>query len=154
MIYYNPMDEQPENNKSSTTFFTPTKVVLDKKILIVEDDFPMAHVLKLKLTGLGFQVDHAPNGEQAMEYIGKNPYDIILLDLRLPKKSGFEIIQEIRANPQWKDLKIFVLSNLGQKEDLDKALELGADSYLIKADTSIHSLLEKITALIAKKPKN
>lgn len=120
-----------------------------KKILIIEDDFPMAHVLKMKLTGMGFGVDHASNGEQAMDYIGKNPYDIVLLDLRLPKKNGFEIIQEVRANPQWKHLKIFVLSNLGQREDLDRALELGADAYLVKANTSIHDLLKKITALIS-----
>lgn len=120
----------------------------NKKILIVEDDFPMAHILKMKLIGIGFETDHASNGEQAMEYIGKNPYDIILLDLRLPKKNGFEIIQEIRANPLWKHLKIFVLSNLGQKEDLQRALDLGADAYLVKADTSIHDLLKKITALI------
>lgn len=121
----------------------------DKKILIVEDDFPMAHILKMKLSGMGFAVDHASNGEQAMDYIGKNSYDILLLDLRLPKKNGFEIIQEVRANQQWKHIKIFVLSNLGQREDLDRALELGADAYLIKANTSIHDLLKKITALIS-----
>lgn len=108
----------------------------------------MAHVLKMKLGGMGFHVDHAPNGEQAMDFIGKNPYDIVLLDLRLPKKNGFEVIREVRANPQWKHLKILVLSNLGQKEDLDRALELGADACLVKADTNIHDLLKKITAFI------
>ena len=142
-------DKSMENSKSSTTFVGAKKVVLDKKILIVEDDFPMAHILKLKLAEMGFHVDHAPDGEQAMDYIGKNPYDIILLDLRLPKKNGFEIIREIRANPQWKHLKIFVLSNLGEKEDLDRAVELGADGYFIKADTNIHSLLKKITDFIS-----
>ncbi len=119
------------------------------KILIAEDDFPMAHILKLKLSALGFIADHATNGEQAMEFIGKNKYDVVLLDLRMPKKNGFEVIQEIRANPLWKHIKIFVLSNLGQKEDLDKALDMGADAYLVKADTSIQDLLTKITALIS-----
>ncbi len=104
--------------------------------------------MQLKLQQLGFAVDHASDGELAMEKMRQNSYDVLLLDLRLPKKNGFEVIKEVRASTALCDMKIFVVSNLGKKEDLAKAIELGADSYFIKAGTNIHDLTEKIAALI------
>lgn len=126
----------------------------NKKILVVEDDFPAARVMQLKLGKLGFHVDYASDGQMAMEKLKAGAYDVMLLDLRLPKKSGFEIITEVRSDPKLAHIKIFVLSNLGQKEDLDKALKLGADNYFIKADTNIHDLIEKITALLSASSEN
>lgn len=115
---------------------------MSKKILVIEDERPMSKALELKLTKEGFVVELAYDGETAVKMITENKYDLILTDLVVPKQDGFFIIKSIRE--QNIKTPIIVVSNLSQKEDEKKVLELGADSYLIKSNTPIIKVIEKI----------
>lgn len=116
----------------------------DKKVLIVEDDLPTLEAVSFKLAKKDIVADTALNGEEAIERLKREKYDLILVDLLLPKKSGFEVIKEIKTNGKSKGAKIIVFSNLGQEEDIKKAMELGTMAYFIKSDVSINELVEKI----------
>lgn len=115
-----------------------------KKILIIEDDLPTLEAISLKLAQKGIIADTALNGEEALERLKKAKYNLILLDLLLPKKSGFDVLKEIKTGVDLNGARIIVLSNLGQEENIAKAKSLGADNYIIKADINIDELTEKI----------
>ena len=117
-----------------------------KTVLIVEDDIYMvrAYVMKLEKED-GVKVESVSNGEEASEFIKKNkPVDLVMLDLMLPKKSGFDVLKEMKENKLWKSVPVVILSNLGQQEDINRGKELGADDYIIKADTNINEVIKKI----------
>lgn len=116
-----------------------------KKILVVEDEKPLARALKLKLSKAGYAVFTSLNGEEATQAIANENFDVILLDIIMPKMDGFKLLEQI----QYKTPKphIVVLSNLSQKEDIDKALALGAKTFFIKADQSIAQIIEYIDNL-------
>ncbi|MEK7549004.1 MAG: response regulator [Patescibacteria group bacterium] len=116
-----------------------------KTILIVEDDFYLVRAYSLKFEKEGVNVVSAGDGEAAIEFLEKNKQpDMIILDLMLPKKNGFEVLQEIKSNNKWKNIPLVILSNLGQEEDIKKGKEMGALDYIIKADTSIEEAIGRI----------
>jgi len=115
-----------------------------KKILVVEDDLPTVDALAFKLNQRGISASTAINGEEAIERLKREKYDLVILDILLPKKNGFEVIKEVKTNGQSKDAKIIVFSNLGQEENVKKAMDLGANGYIVKANTSINELADKI----------
>lgn len=116
-----------------------------KKILIIEDDFYLVRTYSLKLKKNGAKIESVVDGEAAIDYIKKNqPPDLVILDLMLPKKSGFEVLEEIKKNNLWKNVPVLILSNLGQNEDIKKGKEMGAVDYVVKADTSIEEVIKKI----------
>jgi len=117
-----------------------------KKILVIEDEKPMARALQLKLTKEGFEVENAYDGTEAMSLIEKNKYDLIVTDLVLAKIDGFEIIK--RAREEGIKTPIIVTSNLSQTEDEKKVLELGANKYFIKSNTPIVEIIENIKAFL------
>lgn len=119
------------------------------KILVAEDDRFLSTAYRAKLTKSGFEVQMATDGEEALTALadGFNP-DIILLDLVMPRKDGFATLEGIRAQAQYAQTPIIVASNLGQKEDLDKAKGLGATDYVIKSDMSLDGLITKINSLL------
>lgn len=114
------------------------------KVLIVEDDRFLSSAYKMKLAKEQYEVELAFDGEEAVEKALSFSPDIILLDLIMPKKDGFETLKDLKSNPKLKDIPVIVSSNLGQKEDIDKALALGAKDYFVKSDISLGDLLEKI----------
>lgn len=114
------------------------------KVLLVEDDKFLRTVLEKKLFNEGFEVIIAEDGEEAIQKLVQERPDIILLDIVLPKRSGFSVIEEIRKDPEFRSLPIIVLSNLGQQEDVEKGLSLGAVEYFVKAKISLDDLLKKI----------
>ncbi len=114
-----------------------------KKILIVEDESVLLNVLNDRFDADGWNVKTAEDGEVAVELINKNKFDLVLLDLMLPKKDGFEVLKEVRENPELRDLPIVVLSNLGADDDIKKALTLGANDYFVKTQHPIGEILEK-----------
>ena len=120
------------------------------KVLLVEDDPFLSSLLKNKLAREGFEVIYAKDGDEAVELAKKGSIDLMMLDLILPKKSGFEVIAEIKRNPETQGLPIVVISNLGQEEDAEKAKELGAVGYFIKAKTSIDDLVKNVKEYIKK----
>lgn len=117
-------------------------------ILIVEDDVFLADLYKTKFTLEGFKVSVANDGEKGLEMAIKNLPDIILLDLVLPKMSGFDILKEVKADVKAKNIPVILLTNLSQKSDVEKGLKLGADDYLIKAHFMPSEVVEKIKRLV------
>lgn len=120
-----------------------------KLILVAEDDVFYANIYKSKLTAEGFEVVVAHNGDEAMDYIATRKPDILLLDLIMPEKDGFQTLELLRANPQTKDLKIIVLSNLGQDEDIKRTKAYGVLDYVVKSDISIQNLVKVIKDALA-----
>lgn len=116
-----------------------------KKILIAEDEEVLLNVLKDRFEAEVWEVSTARDGEEAIEAIKKSRPDVVLLDLLMPKKDGFEVLKEIRSNPEYKNLPIIVvLSNLGSDEDIKKALALGANDYFVKTQHPMSEIVEKV----------
>lgn len=118
------------------------------KILVVEDDTFLANAYRVKLSKAGFEIRLVQDGEQVIQALTEFNPDIIILDLMIPKKDGFENLQEILQHPEWKHIPILVASNLGQAEDIDRAMKLGARGYVIKSDLSLNDLIVKIKSFL------
>jgi DNA-binding response OmpR family regulator len=116
------------------------------KILIVEDDRPMAKALELKFKKSGFEVEVASNGKQALDFLSKGSFSLVLLDLIMPEMDGFQVLEEIKKKKL--KVKVIVTSNLSQEEDFKRAKDLGAIDYLVKSDVTIKEIVDKVMALI------
>jgi len=112
---------------------------MKQKVLIIEDDGFLASIYAQKLELEGYEVAFATNGEDGLKLAQKDHPDLVLLDLLMPKMDGFEVLEKLKADAATRDIKVLVLSNLGQKEDVERCLKLGAVGYVIKA----HSLPEE-----------
>lgn len=119
-----------------------------KYILVAEDDKFYANIYKTKLAKEGYEVVVVGDGEQAIKLARQKKPDLILLDLVMPVKDGFETLKELKADANLKSVKVIVLSNLGQEEDIKKAKELGAVDYIVKANVSIGQMMSKIKSFI------
>ncbi|KKQ65417.1 MAG: hypothetical protein A3F95_02875 [Candidatus Nealsonbacteria bacterium RIFCSPLOWO2_12_FULL_39_31] len=117
-----------------------------KKILIIEDDKFLRRVISRKLSGEGYEIIEALDGEKGLKSAQEDRPDLILLDLILPGIDGFEALARIKKDPAIANIPVIILSNLGQKEDIDKGMKMGATDYLIKA----HFTPGEITARIEK----
>lgn len=115
-----------------------------KIILLVEDEAALQSALGSALRMAGFEVISAVNGEDAITFAKQNHPDIILLDLILPKRSGFEVLQELKADEKTKHIPVIVLTNLDAAHDVDQALSLGATTFLVKANYEINDVIEKL----------
>lgn len=121
----------------------------EKKVLLIEDDPFLSSLLKNRLAREGLTVLHAKDGEEGINLLKTNTnIQLVLLDLILPKKSGFEVLQIIRQDPQMQNAPVIIISNLGQPEDVQKGQELGAVEYFIKAKTSIEDLVSNIVSFL------
>jgi CheY-like chemotaxis protein len=114
------------------------------KVLLVEDDKFLRRVLEKKLINEGLEVITAVDGEEALAKIVQDRPEVILLDIILPKKSGFVILETINKDPNLKKIPIVVISNLSQEEDIRKALSLGVSEYLVKAKVSLDDVIKRI----------
>jgi len=117
-----------------------------KKILIVEDDRPISKALQLKLVHAGFDATVAIDGEEALASLNKNNYQVILLDLMMPKKDGFSFLAEMKAKKN--KTPVIILSNLGQEGDIQKAKDLGAAEYFVKSNTPLVDIVAKIKKIL------
>lgn len=115
-----------------------------KKILFIEDEFTLQKTMGEFLEKEGYKVIHALDGEIGLKLAEKEKPDLILLDLILPKLSGFEVLRKLKDKEDTKDIPIIVLTNLGEIDDIEKALALGATTYLVKADQDLDDVLRKI----------
>lgn len=120
-----------------------------KKILIVEDDKYLINAYRVKMTSAGFEVKLAMDGDEALEILKTFYPDIILLDLVMPKRDGFSVLEEIKKDLKLNKVPVIITSNLGQKEDIDRGIKLGAVDYVIKSDISIADILLKINKTIS-----
>jgi len=121
-----------------------------KTVLLAEDDIFLTQLLTTRLQRAGINVIKAVDGEDILNILKTVTPDLILLDIILPKKSGFEVMEEMRANPLLKSGPIIIISNLGQESDIARGKQLGAVEYFIKAQTSIDDLVVKIKEFLDK----
>ena len=119
-----------------------------KKVFIVEDDEFLRSLTAKRLEQEGYEVAVAVDGESATGKITTEKPDILLLDLLLPGKNGFEVLTEVRASSETKKLPVIVFSNLGQKEDIEKAQALGVNDFLIKANFTLDDVVAKIGEML------
>jgi len=115
-----------------------------QKILLIEDDPFMRKLYRNKLILAGFAVDEAISGEEGLNKIKFEKPDLVLLDIVLPRKSGFDVLVEIRGSEKTKDIPVIILSVLGQIQDIRKGLTLGANDYLVKSEITISEMVTKI----------
>jgi len=118
-----------------------------KKILIVDDKLEVVELVKATLEGEEYQIIDASDGREALEKIGKEKPDLVLLDIIMPKMDGFEVLSEVKKNPKTKEIPIIMLTAKGQKLDKDKGRELGAQDYIVKPFSPSH-LLRKIEEVL------
>ena len=120
------------------------------KILLVEDDEILAKVLDEELSEAGFEVKQAFDGEVGLVMAKSEKWNLILLDLILPKKYGFEVLAELKNDSSTRSIPVIILTMLGADEDIKKGLRLGADDYIIKAQHTIREIVEKIKNFLEK----
>lgn len=121
-----------------------------KKILIVEDDAVLQKVLSEYLAGEGFEIASALDGEVGLEMVKTSKPDLILLDIILPKKDGYEVLKEVKSDPATNHIPIILLTNLDSISDVERALELGATTYLVKADYKLEEVASKVKEILGK----
>ncbi|HXK37666.1 MAG TPA: response regulator [Candidatus Paceibacterota bacterium] len=123
----------------------------DKWVLVVEDDVYIDKAYRAKFAHEQILAESVGDGEAALAILknkSENLPSLVLLDMMLPKKNGFEVLSEMKANPKWKTIPVIILSNLGQESDAQKGLALGAVEYLVKADTKINTIVEKVRSYL------
>lgn len=116
----------------------------DTYVLIVEDDPFYSSIYKTKVEKDGVNAQIVHDGDQALKAARAKKPALIVLDLIMPGKDGFQTLQELKADPALKDIKVLVLSNLSQDEDIKRVMDLGAVEYLIKSNIPIQELIQKI----------
>ena len=115
-----------------------------KKILLIEDDPFLGSLLGNRFKKEGIEAIIVKNGNEAIKLLKAQPFDLALLDIILPGKSGFEVLEEIKTDPQISKVPIVIISNLGQESDIIKGKELGAGDYIVKAKISIDEMVGKV----------
>lgn len=116
----------------------------NKKVLVVEDEATLQKALNDVLSGEGFEVVSALDGEKGFQMAKDEKPDIILLDIILPKMDGFEVLTRLKSAEETKEIPVIILTNLSDLENIQKALDLGATTYLVKADFHLDDVLKKI----------
>lgn len=117
-------------------------------ILIVEDDEVLLRALYLLFHGGEYTIASATDGETALQMTLRLKPDLVLLDLILPKMNGFDYLKDVKGNPELKDMPVVVLSNLGDRESVDRAISLGAHDYFVKSNTDLSTLIDKVGTIL------
>ncbi len=116
----------------------------NKRILLVEDDDSLANVYTMRLEAEGFEIRRVANGEDALAAAQEYKPDLIILDVMMPKVSGFDVLDILRNTPQTANVKIIMLTALSQDSDRQRAEQLGADDYLVKSQVVIADVVDRI----------
>lgn len=118
------------------------------KILLIEDDSLIIKIYSTRLKADGYTVISAENGQQGLELAENELPDFILLDIMMPEVDGFTVLEKIRSNPSLKNTPIIVYSNLAQEAEMERAKQLGANEFIVKANISPTELVQKIKAYV------
>lgn len=141
----------PQTKKTDTS----TAVVSDQiKVLVVEDDDFLRGLFDRKLMARGLSVNSTMNAGEAFDSLEKRQPDIIMLDLMLPGIDGFDILATLKKDKRFKDIPVIIISNLGQKKDIDKAFELGASDFLVKSSLTLDEIINRVLSVIDKKEQS
>jgi len=119
------------------------------KILLVEDDTALRDIYSTRFLAEGYEVVTAADGEQALTTAVKEKPNLILLDIMMPKISGFDVLDILRTTPETKDSKIIIMTALSQPSDMSKGRNLGADDYLVKSQVTLTDVVEKVKVMLA-----
>jgi len=119
-----------------------------KNILIVEDDKILRELISQKLVKENYKISVAVDGEEGLKKTKEEKPDIVLLDLILPGIDGFGVLEEIKKDPEINKIPVVILSNLGQKEEIEKGMNLGAADYLIKAHFTLSEIVAKVKTIL------
>lgn len=125
-----------------------------KKILIVEDDNFVAEVYLAKLSEMGYETVLAQNGEEGLAELKKGKIDLILLDILMPIMNGIEMLEEVKKNEEWKNIPVILLTNIGEKESIQKVREMGVKNYLIKSHFTPAEVIEKVESVFLENKGN
>ena len=123
---------------------------MSKKIVLVEDDALLGKLITKKLISAGYEISIAVDGESGLSSIREKSPDLVLLDLVLPNMDGFEILKRLKSNPATNKIPVIIISNLNQKEDMNRCFQLGASEYIVKAFFTSGEILEMIEKFINK----
>lgn len=123
---------------------------MSKNILIIEDDDFFRELIRKKLVSEGFEVAEAVDGEKGIEIIKESHPDLVILDLLLPSIDGFEVLSKVKSDATIAQTPFLVLSNLGQQEDIERGLRLGASDFLIKSQFDIDQIMDKVKGILNK----
>ena len=122
----------------------------NKKVLIVEDDPFIADVYVLKLESEGYNVETAEDGLKGLEALKKKRFDVVLLDILMPNMDGFKVLEQIKKNPSMRQVPVIILTNLSQKKDIQKGIELGASDYIIKTKFTPTEVVKTISKVLGR----
>lgn len=117
---------------------------MSRKILIIEDEKLILELIHKKLANENYDVSVARDGEEGLKKLKEVQPDLVLLDIVMPKMDGFEVLEEMRKDKELQDINVIVISNSGQPVELDKARELGADDWLVKAEFDPQEVIDKV----------
>lgn len=117
-------------------------------VLLVEDDVFLSGIYQKKFEMEGYKVSLADNGEKALVEVKSKKPDIVMLDILLPKLDGFAVLSKMKVDHEVKDIPVILLTNLGQKDDVEKGLQMGAVDYLIKAHFKPSEVVDKIKLVL------
>ena len=123
----------------------------EKKVVLVEDDSLMSSILATHLIKEGFAIVSVTNGTQAFERIQAEQPSIVLLDIVLPGVDGFNVLQKLKQEESTKSIPVLILSNLGSEEEIQRGMDLGAEAYLVKANSMVEEITSKVREILNKK---
>ena len=113
---------------------------MKRKVLIVDDEEVIRKFLKIHLAKLGYEVKEAADGEQAIEQLGIDDFDLLICDILMPKKDGWEVMKEVKSNPKTKNLPVIILTAKNEDSDMFKGYDLGTNYYMTKPFTKAQLL--------------
>jgi len=122
-----------------------------EKILLIEDDLFLIDIYNVKLKASDFSVDVAEDGESGLAKAKENKYDLIILDIVLPGLDGRDVLRKLKSDKDLKNIPVIILSNLGQKNEIEEGMKLGASQYLIKAHYTPSEIVDEIIKILKKK---
>ncbi len=123
-----------------------------KTIMIIEDDPFLVKAYRFVFEKEALDIWVAQDGQQAIDMLKKEPPAIVLLDLMLPGVSGFDVLAAIRINENWKNVPVMIISNLGQASDVQKGKDMGAVDYMVKANTDISDIVQRVKHFLTTTP--
>lgn len=123
-----------------------------KKVLIADDEPNIVTSLEFLMTKSGYEVEVARNGEEALALVESFMPDLVLLDVMMPQRSGYDVCQKMRERPEWRHIKIVMLSAKGREAEVSKGLSLGADAYVTKPFSN-RELIAKVGGLLGQNAK-
>lgn len=121
---------------------------VQKKILMIEDDEFIRELYSRQVKNAGYDIESTPSGKEGLDFLAKNHYDLLMLDLNIPDVSGFQILENLQKSPK-ENMVVMILSNVAQDEFVKKGLDLGASAFVIKSTYTPEQVVTEIKSLLS-----